>query len=195
MALPDVKISGRGMEVTDPIRSYILEKLKKHEPLFEMATAIEAECYQNISARGVKQDFRVEISVTMPRTLIRVEKYGSDVYAIVDQVVDVLLRKVKRYKDKLRKWEGKESWKMAEANGAAKDDADTVEETLVPYDPKIVKRKKIENCTPVTEEEAIERMEMMGYDSFLFKNKKTGKFSMVYRRRNGWYGIVEPCED
>ena len=195
MSLPEVRISGRGMEITDAIQAYIEEKLNKYERIFNVATAIQVECIENIAARGVKDDFRVEISMTLPRTVVRVEKFGSDIYAIVDEATDVLSRKVKRYKDKLRQWEGKDSWKVDDMSADGKD-ADIVEESgLVDYVPKIMKRKKIEDCMPVSEAEAIEKMEMMGYNCFLFKSKKTGKFSMIYRRRKSGYGIVEPCEE
>lgn len=190
MALPEVKVSGHGMEVTDSVRSYIQDKITKHARVFDVATSIEVECVAEIAARGVDQDFKVEMTMKLPRTVARVEKEGAELYAIVDEVTDVMYRKVKRYKDKLRNWEGSSPWKVEEGSAGGSGDFD-----FVSYVPKIVKRKKIENCTPVSEVEAIERMEMMGYDSFLFKNKDTGLFSMVYRRKRGGYGLVEPCSD
>lgn len=60
------------------------------------------------------------------------------------------------------------------------------------YVPKIAKRKKINDMSPLEEGEAIERMEMLGYDSYLFRSKKTDKISLVYKRKDGSYGIVEP---
>jgi len=56
----------------------------------------------------------------------------------------------------------------------------------------IVKRKVIKDMEPIQEAEAIERMELSGYDQYLFKNKNTGKISMIYRRNYGGYGLVEP---
>ena len=181
------------MEVTDRLRSYIEDKLRKNAHIFDIALGIEVECIENIAARGVDKDYRVEISMILPRTPVRVEKFGSDMFAAVDEAVDVLQRKVKRYKDKLRQWEGKDSWKVTEAE-ETEENGDQSDDPPVTYTPKIVKRKKLEDCMPIAEIEAIERMEMMGYDSFLFKNKKNGKFCLVYRRRQGGYGIVEPCE-
>ena len=191
MALPDLKVSGHGMEVTEALRAYIEEKLKKYERLFELATSVEVECTENVAARGVDKDFRVEISMKLPRTVARVEKEGSDLYALVDQATDVIFRKVKRYKDKLRQWEGKKQWVVEEEIGREEED----DSDFITYVPKIVKRKKIEECRPVSEAEAIERMEMMGYDCFLFKSKETGLISMVYRRKRGGYGLVEPCDE
>jgi len=194
MGLPDIQVSGNGMDITDAIHEYIVQKMTKYERIFDVATTIKVECTAHVAARGVDQDFRVEISMHLPRVVARVEKDGGDLYAIVDEITDVLARKVKRYKDKLRQWEGKIPWKIAEA-GASLDTEDLSEDVYTQgYTPRVVKRKKIEDCTPISEEEAIERMEMLGHESFLFKSRDTKRFAMVYKRKRGGYGIVEPCE-
>lgn len=194
MPLPNIQISGRGMDVTGPMKKYVEEKLNKYERVFDLATSIEVEFSENVAARGVDNDFNLEIMMTLPKTVARVEKSGSDVYAIVDEATDVIYRKVKRYKEKLRQWEGSSPWKVDEGE-MADNSGDFEEFDFITYVPKIVRRKKIKDCKPMSEAEAIERMEMLGYDSFLFKNMQTGLFSLVYRRKRGGYGIVEPCEE
>lgn len=194
MGLPEIQVSGNGMEITDAIHKYITQKITKYDRIFDVATTIKVECTGHVAARGVDQDFRVEISMHLPRVVARVEKSGRDLYALVDEITDVLVRKVKRYRDKLRQWEGKVPWKVAEAGASLDDESVSADIYARGYIPKIVKRKKIEDCTPISEEEAIERMEMQGYDSFLFKNKSTKNYSMIYKRVLGGYGIIEPCE-
>lgn len=193
MPLSQVSVSGRKMEVTDAIRQYVLDKLGKYEKIFSSAVSIEVECINNASARGVKKDFKVEILMHLPRTDVRVEKSGPNLYALIDEATDVVVRKVKRYKGKRREWEGAAPWKFEEV---AEPDTEigSVDPYVVDYIPRIVRRKKVENCSPVSEAEAIERMEMLGHDAFLFKNKSNGKFCMIYRRKKGGYGLVEPCE-
>ncbi len=192
MALPEIQISGDGMEITDAISDYINEKIKKYERIFDLATSIKVECTENVAARGVDRDFRVEILMNLPKAPARVEKSGADVYALVDEATDVLVRKVKRYKDKLRHWEGKASWKEVAAEEAAMEKETKPTDNFYNYIPKISKRKTLEDLTPISEEEAIERMEMLGYNSLLFKNSETGKYSMVYRYGINKYGLVEP---
>ncbi|MBN2100767.1 ribosome-associated translation inhibitor RaiA [Candidatus Dojkabacteria bacterium] len=195
MALPEIKVSGHGMEITDAIKDYVEDKISKYEKIFDIATSISVECSDNVTARGVDRDFSVEIMMHLPNVIARVEKSGPELYALVDEVTDILVRKVKKYKETKRKWEGSESWKAVEMTEDLEPDTDIEEDRYVAaYVPKIVRRKKLEDCTPVTEAEAIERMEMLDYDSYLFKNANTGKYSMVYRRRHGGYGVVEPCE-
>jgi putative sigma-54 modulation protein len=194
MGLPAVQISGDGFDITDPIREYIDEKLTKYEKIFEIATNIRVECSEHVASRGVDKDFKVEILMNLPRTQARVEKKGADLYAAIDEATDVLVRKVKKYKGKLHQWEGKAPWKTRSPEEEL--DVEPPEDSwYVPnYVPKVVRRKQMTNCTPMSEAEAIERMEMLGYDSFLFKNKD-GKYCMLYKRKSGGYGIVEACEE
>jgi putative sigma-54 modulation protein len=195
MGLPAVQISGDGLDLTDAIREYIDEKLTKYENIFEVATNIRVECSEHVAARGVDKDFKVEVLMNLPRTQARVEKKGADLYAAIDEATDVLVRKVKKYKDKLRQWEGKAPWKAIEPEEELEvEEPDEDDWYFTNYVPKVVRRKKIQNCTPMEEAEAIERMEMLGYDSFLFKNKE-GLYCMIYKRKRGGYGIVEACEN
>jgi putative sigma-54 modulation protein len=91
--------------------------------------------------------------------------------------------------------EGVKPWKVLEADAALQALTEEVEGELDDYSdyvPKIAVRKTVKDIGPMEEAEAIERMELLGYDQFLFLNKATGKISMIYRRRRGGYGLVEP---
>jgi hypothetical protein len=102
---------------------------------------------------------------------------------------------LKRYRDRKGHWEGVKPWKVLEAEAALQALTDEVEGELDDYSdyvPKIAVRKSVKDIGPMAEAEAIERMELLGYDQFLFLNKATGKMTMIYRRRRGGYGLVEP---
>ncbi len=195
MALPTVDITGRGLKVNDELCSYLNDKLQKYENLFELATSIETTITQQRATRGVDNDYSVEILVHLPNTEVRVEKEGADLHALIDQISDVLVRKLKRYKEHLKVWSGEKDWSVDEfiAPEVSTDDVDA--NIGMDYQPKITRRKKMESSMPISEIEAIERMEMLGYDSFLFKNLATGKYTMVYKRKKGGYGVVEPSEE
>ena len=193
MALPSVTISGHGMDVTDAVERYITEKLQKHEALFSIATGITIECTQQKASRGVEADFRVEISLSFPKTMIRVEKSGADIYAVFDEVIDVLLRKVKRYKDKHHQWDGKKPLKVEYMDQMRGNGDEEEVQSYTDYVPKIVERIELDNCTPMSEAEAIEHMELTDQPCFLFKKVETGVFAVVYKRKRGGYGIIEPC--
>ena len=116
----------------------------------------------------------------------------------IDKATDVLFRRLKRYNDQKAHWEGQESWRVLEAEVAQQTLSDGPEIDLEDYSdyvPKIAKRKIADDMSPLEEGEAIERMELMGYDQYLFRSKNTNKISMIYRRKHGGYGLVEPPDD
>jgi putative sigma-54 modulation protein len=191
----DIRISFVGMDPTEPLKKYVIEKLSKKESLLIQATSIEVFFKQSRFTKGVDFDFRVDINVKLPETLIRVEETGSDMYVNIDTAVEVLGRRLSRYSDMKEVWTGEKPWKVLEAESEleALDDAEEIDD-YADYTPKIGKRKQIEDMSPLEEGEAIDRMEMAGYDQYLFRSKKTGKISMLYRRKNGGYGLVEPKE-
>jgi len=116
-------------------------------------------------------------------------------YKNIDEATDTLARRLKRYHDRKSTWEGKTPWKVLEADAALEalvgEDEKEMED-YTNYVPKIAVRKEITDMSPIEEAEAIEKMELLGYDQLLFKNKNTGKISMVYRRQKGGYALVEP---
>lgn len=193
----NIIITGRGMKVTEPLKKKIKKMLKKHETFVEKATKLQVELKQRIAHSGVENDLKIEFTITMPNsTIIRVEEKGSDMYALVDKIDPILRRRLIRYHDALRKWEGEESWKVIEEESFEQElkkvnadvYADDVEVT-----PIITRYKQYSQNSPMHPAEAIERMELLGHKAFLFKNiENENKYSMVYKRDDGTYGLVEP---
>ncbi|KKP44361.1 MAG: hypothetical protein UR36_C0018G0026 [candidate division WS6 bacterium GW2011_GWF1_33_233] len=156
MTLEQIQITFVGMEPTEAIKKYVLEKIGKYERLWRESTRLEVYFKEFINSKGVKNDFRVDINVVLPKSNVRVEVTGENMYANIDEASDTLARRLKRYT--------------------------------------IAVRKKIEDIGPLEEGEAIERMELLGYDQFLFRSKSTGKISMIYKREQGGYGLIEPAD-
>jgi putative sigma-54 modulation protein len=194
----NIQISFIGMEPTEALKKYTLEKLQKYDNFLKDATNIEIFLKENLYSRGIKEDFRIDINVMLPKSPVRVEVVGENMYANIDEAMDILARRLKRYHDRVGNWEGKEPWKVLEAEAALEALGEEEEEEIenyAEYIPKIAVRKKIKDMSPMEEAEAIEKMELLGYGQLLFKNKNTGKISMVYRRERGGYGLVEPEDD
>jgi hypothetical protein len=148
--------------------------------------------------RGVNKDFRVDVNLSVPNSRIHVEEIGEDMYAIIDKASDKLFRRLKRYHDKLQQWEGTVPWRVLEAEEAMRALSEKEEEGDSPvnysdYVPEIAVRKTVDNLTPREEAEAIELMELGGFNQYLFRNKE-GKICMVYKRSRGGYGLVEPAD-
>jgi putative sigma-54 modulation protein len=193
-----IQVSFVGMEPTEALKKYALEKILKKENLLEEATKVEIVLKEQTYSRGIENDFRVNVDVSLPKALVRVEESGPEMYANIDKATDVLFRRLKRYNDQKAHWEGQESWRVLEAEAAQEtlsNEPETLLDDYTDYVPKIAKRKIADDMSPLEEGEAIERMELLGYDQFLFRSKKTDKISMLYRRKHGGYGLVEPPDD
>ncbi len=191
MRVDEVQINFDGMERSKALEDYLKEKLEKHASFLELATGAVAIFKQEVAARGVDNDFELQITVSVPKVTIHVEEYGKNAYALVDEVTDTLVRKLKRYHDKLAHWKGEKSWEDAEILDSYDDSCDVNTD----YTPVVAVRKKIEDERPMYEAEAIEFMELKGFNQLLFKNMQTGKWSMLYKRHDGSYGLVEPSDD
>jgi len=193
-----IQVSFVGMEPTEALKKYTLEKILKKENLLEEATKVEVFLKEQTYSKGIENDFRIDIDVYLPKAAVRVEESGPEMYANIDRATDVLFRRLKRYHDQKAHWEGQESWRVLEAEAAQQvlaNESDLDIDDYTDYIPKIAKRKIVEDMSPLEEGEAIERMELKGYDQFLFRSKKTNKISMLYKRKRGGYGLVEPPTD
>lgn len=192
-----VQVKFVGMEPTDALIKYSKEKIYKYTSRLNTATKIEIFLKENQYRRGKDKDFRVDINVHLPNAQVRVEVVGPEMYANIDEATDTLARRLKRYHDKQDLWEGETPWKVIEADTELKDmeegmHADT--DVYDNYEPEIAVRKKLEDMSPMEEAEAIEKMELSGFNQMMFRSKNTGLISMVYRRIDGTYGLVEQSE-
>lgn len=187
-----LSISGRGVEVTEAIKQYIEEKIQRIN-FIELSTAIHCEVSYAKGHRGADQDFAFRILVDMPSAVVRIRKEGKDLYALVDEVVDSADSKMVKYKDNLRKWEGSESWPEAQVIAdEAEQKSENIDAQYLNYKPQI-RRKILAELSPISIEEALARMELLGKNYFLFKDISTGKLALL-TFEEGEYLLVSPKE-
>lgn len=173
-----INIRGDKLEVTEAIRNHIESKLKKLEQYFENADEMTA----SVVIKSEKVNDKVEVTIPAKKFTIRAEVSHPDLYAAVDLAIDKLEKQIRRNKGRLQK-----RYKGVEAFDMRIDFEITEEEHNVNN---IVKRKGIE-MKPMSEEEAILQMELIGHDFFVFKNDKDDTISVVYKRNDDSYGIIE----
>jgi putative sigma-54 modulation protein len=177
------QVKGRNLEVSDAIRNYAEAKLGKLErqlkdPRVELELAVERN--PSIAANHV-----AEATIWTKGPVLRAREASSDMRASIDQLVDKLERQVTRYKRKGRD----RRRKAARASGPSSDVTPVVADEEV--EPMIVKTKQF-RVNPLTPEEAVEQLELVGHDFFVFRNADSGELNVVYRRRDGDYGLIEP---
>jgi putative sigma-54 modulation protein len=180
-----VDVQTRNMELTDAIKEYVTnkaERLSRHLPQIE---DVRVELTYLKSARNASDRFNSEITVRGKALLLRAEERADDLHAAFDTSLDKLDRQVERYKGKHYRGRG-DGRSAAEAAEQIMDD-ETGELT-----PLVAKRKKF-TLVPMSEDEAIVQMRELGHDNFfVFYNAETNKINVLYHRRNGSYGLIEP---
>ena len=170
-------IHGKKLEVTDSIKEYIESKIGKLDKYFDNPENITA----TVSIKIVGKKQVVEVTINTHSFVIRGEESNDDLYASIDLVSDKIERQIRKNKTRMHKKINKE--KIKDFNLSYDDNAEEKSDI-------IVKRKVIET-KPMDEEEAILQMELLGHDFFVFKNANTDKFNILYKRKNGDYGIIE----
>ncbi|HZD72200.1 MAG TPA: ribosome-associated translation inhibitor RaiA [Actinomycetes bacterium] len=180
-----VTVKGRNTEVPEKLRRHAQQKLAKVRRFDDRILAMDVEFSEERNPR-VAEAHRVEVTVTTKARLVRAQASAADPAAAVDQVIDRLERQIKKLKgrrvDRTQHAEGVKA--LVSQVEQREPDEQATEPTFARY-------KRIE-MKPITPEEAVEQMELLGHDFFLFSNAETQQANVVYRRRNGGYGLIEP---
>ena len=169
-------IHGSKVKVTPSIKSYIESKIGKLDKYLENPDEITASIV--VRVRGLEQI--VEVTIPVRGVTIRNEEGNRDLYAAIDLVVDKLERQIRKNKTRIKKKIKTVDYGFIDIE-VDKDEADTN---------KIVKRKTIDN-KPMSEEEAILQMNLLGHEFFVFENVDSHTTSVLYRRKDGNYGIID----
>lgn len=171
-----INIRGNKIEITDSIRNYIEEKIGKLDKYFDRPEDISANVV--IKENGIFQ--KIEVTIPIKKAILRGEESDRDLYAAIDFVSDKLERQIRKNKTKMRHKNNKENYDLFIDFEVSEEEQETS---------KIVKRKEVDT-KPMDEEEAILQMDLLGHDFFIFKNIDTDNISVVYKRKDNNYGIM-----
>ena len=175
----EIYVRGDKIKVTKAIQDYAQEKLGRIEKYLGDSANIRATVVVNV--KGHRQ--KVEVTIPLKTVILRAEETREDLYAAIDVVADKLERQIRKNKTKLQSKKMKDTF----SKDFMLDAIEKVEDDNID---KIVKRKKIE-VKPMSEEEAILQMELLEHQFYIFKNSDTNSISVVYKRNEGDYGIIE----
>jgi ribosomal subunit interface protein len=212
----ELNIVGRNLEVTDRFRDYVADKADKITSLAERAISLDVRLTRNSERNGNPGPDRVELTLVGRGPLVRAEAEGSDKYAAFDVALGRLLERIRRAKDRRKVHRGGQrrptSLREAADDGFAgvgvqaapvevieavrtgsipvisDDDAASAEPDEV-YSPVVI-RRKVFASTPMTVDDALYNMELVGHDFYLFLDAESGRPSVVYRRKGWDYGVI-----
>ena len=169
-------IRGDKMVITEAIKDYTETKLGKLEKYFK-----DDDITANVLAKVRGNSQIVEVTIPTSKFILRSEEENEDLYAAIDLVSDKLERQIRKNKTRLNR-NIKGSVKEFNFDFDIKEEEESKE--------KIVKRKNIE-MKPMDEEEAILEMELLGHSFFVYKDMDTNKICVLYKRKDGDYGLIE----
>ncbi len=189
MAL-EVEIYGKNMEVTDRIKDYVTKRVSKLDRYLSDAEEARVDLSYVKSARSAADRQVAQITVRGKGLILRSEERADDIITAVDTALERLQRQMERYKGKHHR--GRGNGKGAEELASAEIIVEEAVEEEVEVAPVIARRKRF-IITPMDETEALEQMTLLGHeDFFVFYNVNTNSVNILYRRRDGTYGLIEP---
>lgn len=189
----ELKIYAKNIDLNPHAESYIHKKFGRLERHLKPLSDAKLEITRT-SDRSQADRVSAQITLSTNRYTLRGERRGSNLFAAIDAVTDVIDRQIRRYKGKV--------YRSEQARRAAKTDRDWVPDAVESLDdgaydeaeverPRVVRTKRF-SMTPMTVEDAITEMEMVGHSFFLFFNVDSSEHNVVYRRQDGDYGVIEP---
>ncbi len=174
-----MNFTGKNMEVTDALREVTAKKMSKLDKYFQQ------DIEGNVTFSTLRNFKIIEVTINLPGTIIRAEESSDDMYASIDKAVDVLERQIRKYKTKLqRRYQNAETIRFENVMPLTQEKEDDDK-------PKLVKRKKF-TLKPMSHEEAVLQMELLRHNFFVFIDADTDLVSVVYKRKDGDYGLIEP---
>ena len=175
----NISIRGDKLQITDAMHEYAKEKLLKLSKYIENPNNVDA----SVLVKVRKNKTKVEVTIPLKGFILRAEEEQEDFYAAIDVVMDKLERQIRKNKTRIGSKKIKEAKEFAFDYIEAMEATEAEEETLV-------KRKVIE-VKPMDEEEAILQMELLGHEFYLFKDMDSDKTKLIYKRKDGNYGVIE----
>jgi ribosomal subunit interface protein len=203
----DVTITGRNVGIPDRFEDYATEKSEKVAHLADRALALEIRLCRHHETNGTSGDDRVELTLIGPGPVIRAEAGASDKYAAFDMALDKLMERIRQAKDRRKVHRGlhrptslreatADGFRVVDITPASAQLVEAVATGSVPlieeegeWSPVVI-RHKVFPAERMSAEDAVDQMELVGHDFYLFLDAETSRPSVVYRRKGWNYGVI-----
>ena len=177
----ELQITSKNMELSSEVRHYIERKLGKLSRHLPHIIESKVEVFEE-KTKSPQQHFVVQVTVDSSGILLRSEERGADLFTAINKAVSVINRQIEHHKGKL----------YAKRKGNPFSRGGFSEEAPMVQAPRKVVKVKRFTIKPMSVSEAIDQMELLGHDFFLFFNDDTEELNLLYRRRDDNYGLIEP---
>ncbi len=190
----ELTINGHHMELTERIQSYIEKKTERLDRYMPNLMDVRVDLTEESFARNANERQVAQITIRDNHgTILRAEERSNDLFAAIDSVIDKLYRQISRYRGKKQR-----KWRNAGNQDAVEElllaEPLPLEEEFEDGDAKIVREKRFA-VRPMMTDEAIDQLELLGHDFYVFYNAEEAGINVIYRRRDQNYGLITPILD
>ncbi len=192
----NITVTGRNIAISDALRTYVEEKMQAATNVFDIPMTAEVVLRVEKNPRNPVPQV-VEITVFVKGAVVRVSEAASDMHAAIDMACDRVSRQLRKFKTRVidrrqRIATPSEPAADVDLSELIEPAAEQTEEELEEEDEDEILREKLIEFTPLTVDQALLQTDLLGHDFFVFTNVETGDVNVVYRRKNGGYGILKP---
>lgn len=170
-----ITLTGKNIEITNGIKTAVEKKMQKLEKYFHENTTV------NVTLSVQKNRQFIEVTIPFAGAVLRAEEHSIDLYESIDNVVEVIIRQIRKHKTKLQK----------RVHSGETIRFENFDYLPVDLEPKIVRTKRFA-MKPMNEEEAVLQLELLNHGFYVFRNATTDEVNVVYKRKDGNYGLIEP---
>ncbi|MCY4411080.1 MAG: ribosome-associated translation inhibitor RaiA [Caldilineaceae bacterium] len=179
----NLTVHGRNVAVSDRVQEYVEKKVSRLDKYLPQIREARAELVRS-ETRASADRYTAQLTIWADGQILRAEESSEDLFASVDAIVDKMYRQIERYKGR--------RFKNKRRHAAAAAAAVEISATQLPEETVNIVRTKQFVAEPMIPEEAVEQMELLGHDFFVFFNVDTSSLNIVYGRRDGNYGLLQP---
>ena len=183
-----IVVKGKNIDVSEPMHTYVEKKLGKLDHHMDKISSVTVELSTE-PRKGDNNGQVVQVTMHLNGQILRAEEASSDMYTSIDAVVEKLERSVERYKSKLYRKDDIRKSRREEARSQSMPEVETAAEIV---DETGITHTKHFPIKPMSPKEATDQMELLGHDFYIFFNEETTAVSVVYKRKNGTYGLLLP---
>jgi len=189
-------IQGNNIAVTESIHDYVEQKLEKAVKHFQNITG-KVDVHLSVARNSrIERKHTAEVTVFANGTVIRAQEGSENLYASIDMVADKIARQLRKYKEKHLAKNAHSQTKQEEV--AESENVVEIDELNSDRDPELpaaVVRSKYFTMSPMTTQEALEQLQLVDHDFYMFQNSETQEINVIYSRNHGGYGVIQPRSD
>ena len=188
-------IQGNNIAVTESIHDYVEQKLEKAVKHFQNITT-KVDVHLSVARNSrIERKHKAEVTVFANGTVIRAQEGSENLYASIDMVADKIARQLRKYKEKHLAKNAHPHVRQGEIESENVIEIDELNSDRAPELPAEVVRSKYFAMPPMTTQEALEQLQLVDHDFYMFLNSDTNEITVIYSRNHGGYGVIQPRSD